>query len=72
MELFNCRKIVMIHVSSANAQRFEKIKRKGAIFLANLFKTKTLTLGMKINTNEAMERAPRVETAGETNFFILS
>ncbi|XP_043476585.1 uncharacterized protein LOC122507765 isoform X2 [Leptopilina heterotoma] len=62
MELFNCRKIVMIHVSSANAQRLEKIKRKGAIFLANLFKTKTLTLGMKINTNETMERAPRVET----------
>lgn len=57
-------------MSSENAQRLEKIKRKGAIFLANLFKSKKLTLGMKINTDEEMERAPRVETPGEIYFSI--
>lgn len=65
MELFNCRKIIMIHVSSENAQRFERIKRKGAAFLSSLFKSKKLALGMKIDADEEMERAPRVETPGE-------
>ena len=63
----------MIYVSSENAQKFEKIKRKGAAFLSNLFKLKKLALGMKIDADEKMERAPRIETPGEDNhqFFVL-
>ncbi|XP_003705927.2 uncharacterized protein LOC100884121 isoform X1 [Megachile rotundata] len=53
---------IMIHVSSENAQRYDRVKRKGAAFLSNFFKTKKLTLGMKINEDEEMERAPKVET----------
>lgn len=55
----------MIHVSSESAHRYERIKRKGAAFLTNLFKLRKLALGMKINEDEEMERAPRVETPGE-------
>ncbi|KAG7190269.1 hypothetical protein KM043_006387 [Ampulex compressa] len=56
------RKRIMIHVSSENAQRYERIKRKGVAFLTSLFKSKRSTLGMKINEDDEMERAPRVET----------
>lgn len=56
---------IMIHVSSENAQRYDRVKRKGAAFLSNFFKSKKLTLGMKINEDEEMERAPKVETPGK-------
>ncbi|XP_011633392.1 uncharacterized protein LOC105424711 [Pogonomyrmex barbatus] len=52
----------MIHVSSENAQRYDRVKRKGAAFLTNLFKSRKLAIGMKINEDEETERAPRVET----------
>ncbi|XP_032672854.1 uncharacterized protein LOC116844867 isoform X2 [Odontomachus brunneus] len=52
----------MIHVSSESALRYDRVKRKGAAFFTNLFKSKKLALGMKINEDEEMERAPRVET----------
>lgn len=55
----------MIHVSSENTQRYDRVKRKGAVFLSNIFKSKKLTLGMKINEDEEMERAPKVETPGK-------
>ncbi|KZC12446.1 PREDICTED: uncharacterized protein LOC107190590 [Dufourea novaeangliae] len=53
----------MIHVSSENAQRYDRVKRKGVAFLSNFFKSKKVTLGMKINEEEEMERAPKVETS---------
>ncbi|XP_031843163.1 uncharacterized protein LOC116431611 isoform X2 [Nomia melanderi] len=53
---------MMIHVSSKNAQRYDRVKRKGVAFLSSFFKSKKLTLGMKINEEEEMERAPKVET----------
>lgn len=67
----------MIHVSSESAHRYERVKRKGAAFLTNLFKSRKLALGMKINEDEEMERAPRVETPGKISsvfyhFFVLS
>ncbi|XP_014475041.1 PREDICTED: uncharacterized protein LOC106744635 [Dinoponera quadriceps] len=52
----------MIHVSSESAHRYDRVKRKGAAFFTNLFKSRKLALGMKINEDEEMERAPRVET----------
>ncbi|KAK2575795.1 hypothetical protein KPH14_007179 [Odynerus spinipes] len=52
----------MIHVSAENAQRYDRVKRKGAAFLTSLFKLRKLTLGMKINEDEDMERSPRIET----------
>ncbi|XP_076631489.1 uncharacterized protein LOC143346846 [Colletes latitarsis] len=52
---------MMIHVSSENAQRYDRVKRKSVAFLSNFFKSKKLTLGMKINEEEEMERAPKVE-----------
>ncbi|XP_017886342.1 uncharacterized protein LOC108628741 [Ceratina calcarata] len=52
----------MIHVLPENSQRYNRVKRKGTAFLSNLFKSKKLTLGMKINEDEEMERAPKVET----------
>lgn len=58
----------MIHVSSENAHRYDRMKRKGAAFLTNLFKSRKLTIGMKINEDEEMERAPRVETPGKILF----
>lgn len=54
---------MMIHVSLENAQRYDRVKRKGVAFLSNLFKSRKLTVGMKINEDEEMERAPKVETA---------
>jgi len=59
----------MIHVSSENAHRYDRVKRKGAAFLTNLFKSRKLTIGMKINEDEEMERAPRVETPGKSITF---
>lgn len=47
------------------------MKRKGVAFLTNLFKSRKLTVGMKINEDEEMERAPRVETPGKILFFYL-
>ncbi|XP_076382541.1 uncharacterized protein LOC117219579 isoform X3 [Megalopta genalis] len=58
-----CARRMMIHVSSENAQRYDRVKRKGVAFLSSFFKSKKLTLGMKINEEEEMERAPKVETA---------
>lgn len=55
----------MIHVSSESAHRYDRVKRKGAAFLTNLFKSRKLAVGMKINEDEEMERAPRVETPGK-------
>ncbi|KYN35849.1 Uridine 5'-monophosphate synthase [Trachymyrmex septentrionalis] len=52
----------MIHVSSESVYRYDRVKRKGAAFLTNLFKSKKLAVGMKINEDEEMERTPRVET----------
>lgn len=60
----------MIHVSSENALRYDRVKRKGAAFLTNLFKSRKLAVGMKINEDEEMERAPRVETPGKISPFI--
>lgn len=56
----------MIHVSSESAHRYDRVKRKGAAFFTNLFKSRKLALGMKINEDEEMERAPRVETPGKS------
>ncbi|XP_018406723.1 PREDICTED: uncharacterized protein LOC108782840 [Cyphomyrmex costatus] len=52
----------MIHVLSESAYKYDRVKRKGAAFLTNLFKSKKLAVGMKVNEDEEMERAPRVET----------
>ncbi|XP_020289847.1 uncharacterized protein LOC109857689 isoform X2 [Pseudomyrmex gracilis] len=52
---------IMIHVSSESAHRYDRVKRKGAAFLTNLFKSRKLIAGMKINEDEEMEPAPRVE-----------
>ncbi|XP_066603785.1 uncharacterized protein [Prorops nasuta] len=54
---------IMIHVSTESAQRYDRVKRKGAAFLASFFKPKKLSLGMKINENGEMEPPPRVETS---------
>jgi len=62
----------MIHVSSESAHRYDRMKRKGVAFLTNLFKSRKLTVGMKINEDEEMERAPRVETPGKISFFYYS
>lgn len=55
----------MIHVSSETAHRYDRVKRKGADFLTSLFKSRKLAVGMKINEDEEIARAPRVETPGE-------
>lgn len=55
----------MIHVSSECAHRYDRVKRKGAAFFTNLFKSRKLAIGMKINEDEEIERAPRVETPGK-------
>jgi len=60
----------MIHVSSECAQRYDRMKRKGAAFLTSLFKSRKLAVGMKINEDEEMERAPRVETPGKISFVV--
>ncbi|XP_012228525.2 uncharacterized protein [Linepithema humile] len=56
------QKRIMIHVSSECAHRYDRVKRKGAAFFTNLFKSRKLAIGMKINEDEEIERAPRVET----------
>ncbi|XP_012532046.2 uncharacterized protein LOC118644036 isoform X1 [Monomorium pharaonis] len=53
---------IMIHVPSEIAHKYDRVKRKGVTFLTNLFKSRKLAVGMKINEDEEMERAPRVET----------
>lgn len=63
--MFSHFRRMMIHVSSENAQRYDRVKRKGVAFLSNLFKSRKLTVGMKINEDEEMERAPKVETPGK-------
>lgn len=60
----------MIHVSSESAHKYDRVKRKGAAFLTNLFKSRKLAIGMKINEDEEMERAPRVETPGEISLIL--
>lgn len=70
MLCFSFRRI-MIHVSSESAHRYDRMKRKGAAFLTNLFKSRKLTVGMKINEDEEMERAPRVETPGKIYYSFI-
>lgn len=57
----------MIHVSSENAQRYERVKRKGVAFLSGIFRSKRFVLGMKIDEEDEMDR-PRVETPGKYIF----
>ncbi|XP_043268621.1 uncharacterized protein [Venturia canescens] len=52
----------MIHVSSENSQRYDRVKRKGVAFLASLFRTKRFVVGMKMEEDDDMERGARVET----------
>ncbi|XP_015113371.1 uncharacterized protein LOC107038661 [Diachasma alloeum] len=51
----------MIHVSSENAQRYDRVKRKGVAFLSGIFRSKKFVFGMKIDEEDEMDRAPRVE-----------
>lgn len=54
----------MIHVSSENAHRYDRVKRKGVAFLSGIFKTKKFVLGMKIDEDDKMDRSERIETPG--------
>lgn len=51
-----------MHVPGENAERYDRVKRKGTTFLTSFFKSRKPTLGMKINEDEEMERSPRIET----------
>ncbi|XP_044009097.1 uncharacterized protein LOC122852989 isoform X2 [Aphidius gifuensis] len=52
----------MIHVSSENAHRYDRVKRKGVAFLSGFFKTKKFVLGMKIDEDDKMDKSERIET----------